>query len=189
MSGRFLLTGMLLVLSGCAEPELSNEALQALEARALALANSLQEQTNVDPGGIVVRLKFDDNVDLDLYVTDPLLETVYFARHESRTGGVIGADVRCDTVAPQNSPQNSPQNGPRIEEVRFADPWPGRYRVGVDFPARCDGAATRAPAPYAISVSANGASYQTHGLVNLKYFEVVVLEFEINESLQDHGDS
>lgn len=148
-----------------------------LEARSAELAGELKEQRPPASEGVVVRLKFDDTVDLDLYVTDPLLETVYFARHESRTGGVIAADVRCDTP------------GPRVEEIRFVQPWPGRYRVGVDFPGRCDGSASPAPAPYAVSVSANGVVHETHGLVNLKYFEVVVLEFEVNESPLDQGDS
>ncbi len=177
MSERLLPVAVLFALSGCVEPEPTTEALQLLEARGAELARDLKEQSPAEPEGVVVRLKFDDTVDLDLYVTDPLLETVYFARHESRTGGVIAADVRCDSA------------GPRVEEIRFPDPWPGRYRVGVDFPARCDGSSTRAPAPYAVSVSANGVVHETHGLVNLKYFEVVVLEFEIGESQIDQGDS
>ena len=177
MNRSLLLAGMLIVSSGCAEPELSAEARQAIEAQAEALARTLAEETSAATAGVVVKLKFDENVDLDLYVTDPLLETVYFARHESRTGGVIGADVRCETI------------GPRVEEIRFPNPWPGRYRVGVDFPARCDGSSTRAPAPFALTVSANGEVHETHGLVNLKYFEVVVLEFEIGETPDDQGDS
>lgn len=197
MSGRFLLTGVMLALSGCAEPELSPEALLALEGRAQALAGSLRAETRPEPGGVVVRLLFDDNVDLDLYVTDPLLETVYFARHESRTGGFIDADMRCDTIADGKAGGKAggtvggkaAGTGPRVEEIRFPDPWPGRYRVGVDFPARCDGSATRAPAPYAVLVSANGKLHEAHGLVNLEFFEVVVLEFEVFGSQPDHGDS
>lgn len=189
MSGRFLLTGVMLALCGCAEPELTSEALQALEERAQALAGSLRAEASPEPGGVVVRLLFDENVDLDLYVTDPLLETVYFARHESRTGGFFGADMRCDTIADGKADGNAGGTGPRVEEIRFPDPWPGRYRVGVDFPARCDGAATRAPAPYAVLVSANGNLHEAHGLVNLEFFEVVVLEFEVLGSQLEHGDS
>lgn len=176
MSRYLLLAGMLTITAGCAEPEFSTEARQAIEAQALELARTLGEESSAETDGIVIRLKFDENVDLDLYVTDPLLETVYFARHESRTGGVIRADVRCDTT------------GPRVEEIRFANPWPGQYRVGVDFPSRCDGSSSLAPAPFAVSVSANGKVHETHGLVNLKYFEVVVLEFDIDDTLNDHGD-
>lgn len=177
MNRSLLLAGMLIVSGGCVESELTAEARQAIEAQAVELARTLAEETSAETEGIVVRLEFDENVDLDLYVTDPLLETVYFARHESRTGGFIRADIRCETI------------GPRVEEIRFPDPWPGRYRVGVDFPARCDGSSTRAPAPFAVSVSANGKVHETHGLVNLKHFEVVVLEFEISESPDDQGDS
>ncbi|MCB1685790.1 MAG: hypothetical protein R3E82_02335 [Pseudomonadales bacterium] len=177
MKARLLLIGVLPFVAGCAEPETSTEELRALEARATELAQLLSGEESTGADAVVVRLKFDESVDLDLYVTDPLLETVYFARHESRTGGAISADVRCDTA------------GPRVEEIRFADPWPGRYRIGVDFPARCDGSKSRAPAPYAVSVNANGTVYETHGLVNLKHFEVVVLEFELDGSRQDHGET
>ncbi len=175
--GRVLLAVVLPMLSSCVEPEPDVAALKAIEARAAELAQTLAAQDDAEIDGMVVRLKFDDDVDLDLYVTDPLLETVYFARHESRTGGVISADVRCDS------------SGPRVEEIRFPDPWPGRYRIGVDFPARCDGAKSRAPAPYAVTVNADGVLHEARGLVSLEQFEVVVLEFDLEGPRRDQGES
>jgi uncharacterized protein YfaP (DUF2135 family) len=177
VKARLLLIGVLPLTTGCVEPEITPDEQRVLETRATELAQTLSLDASTDPGAVVVSLKFDEDVDLDLYVTDPLLETVYFARHESRTGGVISADVRCDTT------------GPRVEEIRFANPWPGRYRIGVDFPARCDGSKSRAPAPYAVSVNANGTIHEAHGLVNLKHFEVVVMEFELDGPRQDQGES
>ncbi len=161
-----------LCLTGCARPAVSEDEIALLQAQAAVLAQELAEDNaaeSSEEGGIVVRLAFSDEADLDLYVTDPLLETVYFARHETRSGGVIGVDVRCETV------------GPRVEEVRFPESWPGRYRVGVDFPRRCDGQKAPAPTPYAVTVNANGDIYSASGVVNLEYFEVVVLEFEVAE--------
>ena len=175
--GILLHTGLWLAVGGCAESVPTEAALRTIEARAAFLAEQLSGEPLAGEEGLVVRLMFDETVDLDLYVTDPLLETVYFARHESRTGGVIGQDVRCETT------------GPRVEEIRFSEPWPGRYRVGVDFPRRCDETRSSAPAPFAVSVRAEGATFETHGLVNLEYFEVVVLEFDVVEPGQVKGDS
>lgn len=157
------------LVAGCAEPEAAPAEREAMAVRAEVLAGALADAPIEAHKGLVVRLMFDDNVDLDLYVTDPLLETVYFARHDSRTGGRIVSDVRCDT------------SGPRVEEIRFPEPWSGRYRVGVDFPHRCDGSASRAPAPFAVAVSRDGRLLnEVHGLVEREFFEVRVLEFEID---------
>ncbi len=170
MMGRLLAAALLTMLvCGCAKPPTSDEQLAAVQAESVNLANSLRGQVQREQSAVVIRLAFGPEADLDLYVTDPLLDTVYFARHESRTGGVISDDVRCDSV------------GPRVEEVRFANLWPGRYRVGIDFPRRCDGERAPAPAAYAISVNANGAIYSANGVVDLQYFEVVVLEFDVEE--------
>ena len=168
MMGRVLVVSLFaLLVNGCAKPPTTDEQRAAVIAESLNLAASLQHQSESDQSGVVIRLAFGPEADLDLYVTDPLLDTVYFARHESRTGGVISEDVRCDTV------------GPRVEEVRFATLWPGRYRVGVDFPRRCDGERAPAPAAYAVRVDANGTTYSANGVVDLRYFEVVVLEFDV----------
>ncbi len=158
-----------LALLACGKSAPSDAELAAIDEQAAMLAQDLAAALVPADGGVVVRLAFDPAVDLDLYVTDPLQDTVYFARHESRIGGVISADVRCDT------------QGPRVEEVRFAKLWPGRYRVGVDFPRRCDGARYAHPAAFAVEVNVNGKTHRTHGLVNLEYFEVEVLSFVVEE--------
>lgn len=158
--------GLLLAL-GCAEPQLTEAQLAVIDQQAEHLAQTLAGQALEQPMPIVVRLMFNSDVDLDLYVTDPLLDTVYFARHETRMGGVLSRDVRCET------------KGARVEEVRFASLWPGRYRVGVDFPRRCNQSDITVPAAYAIEVVADGKTHRVHGLVNLEYFEVEVLVFEV----------
>jgi hypothetical protein len=160
-------------LLGCAEGGGGAQAEQmalATQADELAaeLGGTLAEGTE-----LIVRLAFGEEADLDLYVTDPLLDTVYFARHESRTGGRISADVRCDS------------SGSRIEEVRFDAPWAGRYRVGVDHPKRCDGASPPAPAAYAVTAQVDGKTYSASGSVAVEQFQLVVLEFELQEGSAD----
>ena len=158
------------LLSGCADS--TQDAVveaAALESQAQELAELLMQQVvsgaeNQD--GVLVRLAFGAETDLDLYVTDPLLETVYFANHESKSGGIISGDVRCDT------------QGLRIETVRFEKPIAGLYRIGVDYPESCDG--HRGRVAYAVSVQGGGVNKSARGTIDYSRFEVIVLEFEVS---------
>lgn len=110
-----------------------------------------------------MRLAFEPGADLDLYVTDPLEETVYFANTPARSGGALDADHRCDAERDV------------VETVRFAAPPAGRYRVGVDFQDRCeDGARV---APWVIAIDANGARRWLRGLATWNVFASRVDEF------------
>ncbi len=156
---------------GCGDTQAARlEAQRALLAQSSELAEMLTRVPGSEVTGgeaLVFRLAFGEEADLDLYVTDPLLETVYFANHRTKTGGAIVRDVRCDDV------------GPRVEEVRFEHPYPGRYRVGVDNPSRCDGA--RGPAAFAVSVTGAGISHDVRGAAPVEQFQLIVLEFELTE--------
>jgi hypothetical protein len=165
----FSLAVVLLCAVSCSDPEASQSELQLhLENRGAELsillneanANAIQRET-----GLLVQLAFGAEADLDLYVTDPLLETVYFANHESKSGGKISDDVRCD------------EQPFRIEEVWFNAPIPGRYRVGVDFPEQCIG--SEEAAAYVVSVLQDGKRKEVSGSVSLLQFEVIVLEFDL----------
>jgi hypothetical protein len=85
------------------------------------------------PDALRVQLVFGADVDLDLYVTGPADEAVYFANAASQDGGRLVADRRCDAPAP------------RVETIEFAHAAAGRYRVGVDFMIRCERGVDRAP--------------------------------------------
>lgn len=108
---------------------------------------------------------FGDPADLDLYVTDPAQETVYFANSPSVAGGVLEADRRCDDPAP------------RSEIVRFAHAPAGAYRVGVDYPERCGMAS--GPIPFLVVAEAAGLRREARGQIELGRFLVLVLEFEL----------
>lgn len=167
MKWLYLVVGLSLLTLGCSDPpgeEIEAEKA-ALEKKAKALSSAFTVNEGSSGDGLTIKLAFEENADLDLYVTGPMLETVYFANHTSKSGGEITEDVRCDS------------EGKRIEEVRFAHPIPGRYRVGVDFPEGCEEGLTRAP--FAVSVTHDGEEQQVFGTVTLQQFEVVVLEFEL----------
>lgn len=174
----FALGVVVLSASGCSNPEAALKEQQIrLGKRSEALSLLLTDansQVAKEEAGLLIQLAFGVEADLDLYVTGPLLETVYFANHESKSGGSISDDVRCD---------GQPF---RIEEVRFDAPTPGRYRVGVDHPEQCNG--NNDPAAYVISVLHNGMRQEKRGFVSLRQFDVIVLEFDV-AALEVEGSS
>ncbi len=119
-----------------------------------------------EAGALTVRLAFGAGADLDLYVTGPDEEAVYYANTPSEIGGELLEDRRCVHAAP------------RVEVVRFAAPLePGRYRVGVDYPHACG--ESKAPAPFALRVESPGASVDLRGLARHRVFEAIVTEVEV----------
>jgi hypothetical protein len=120
------------------------------------------------PGALRVELRFGPEADLDLYVSDPSLETVYFANTPAKSGGALAGDQRCGSPPP------------RVEVVRWPSPPPGRYRVGVDFPERCEGGIDAAS--YELHVTGPGLSQEIRGSAAFGQLDSRVLEFEIRGS-------
>lgn len=136
------------------------------------LRTALSEQSASDvSGGLLVRLAFDESADLDLFVTDPMQESVYFANSPSRSGGRLIDDRRCDDPSP------------RVEEVHFSEPPSGRYRVGVDFHGRCrDGSSGREAGEeglYVVRIEEGGRVLDRAGMLAPGRFEVIVIEFDV----------
>jgi hypothetical protein len=80
------------------------------------------------PGSVRIRLAFGSGADLDLYVTDAdphSNETVYFAKHTTRSGGRLLRDARCGDAAP------------RSDAALFELVPESGLRVGVDHHASC----------------------------------------------------
>jgi hypothetical protein len=166
--GFALLTALL--VTGCtsaAGPSQAEREARAAEANALAAqlaANPLMPPT---PGEIRVRLAFGERADLDLYVTDPRQETVYFANSPSRAGGRLDRDARCDEPLP------------RVETVAFDAAPPGRYRVGVDFPPlTCDGAT--GPVAFIVVFESYGQRHEKRLSIRPGEFIPIVLEADVH---------
>ena len=158
----------LVLINGCGSDETVEQTRQGRLAASTELLSAQLGEFKVEhSGGMSVELSFGADVDLDLYVTGPLSETVYFANHTSKSGGEIIGDIRCDS------------EGPHVEKVIYKTPLPGRYRVGVDFPDRCSG--EPAPTAYAARVLHPGEELRKSGSVLFEQFDVSVLEFEISE--------
>jgi hypothetical protein len=119
------------------------------------------------PGALRVELVFGAGADLDLYLTDPSQETVYYANSPSRVnGGRLEADLRCEAAAP------------RVETIVFASAPPGRYRVGVDRAETCSGGP--AVEPFLVTVDAPGGERrELRGEIGRGRFLSRVLEFTV----------
>jgi hypothetical protein len=117
------------------------------------------------PGALRIELHFGADADLDLYVTDPSQETVYFANTPSRNGGRLRRDRRCADATP------------RVEVIEWDAPAPGRYRLGVDFPERCDDGIERAR--FRVVVAGPGLARELEGEAAFARFDARTLEFEI----------
>ncbi len=141
-----------LLLAGCGgkKPELSPSAFPARPEAALE-----------------IRLSFDGAADLDLHVTDPLLETVYFGNTPSTHGGRLDRDVRCERSA---------EGDDRRETVRFDAPLEGVYRVGVDYVKACRRFGRQAD--YRIRVVGPGLELEHEGRIEPGRFENEALVFE-----------
>jgi uncharacterized protein YfaP (DUF2135 family) len=114
-----------------------------------------------------VQLLFGAEADLDLYVTDPALETIYFANTPAKLGGTLEADLRCDAAPP------------RIETVLLPAAPPGRYRVGVDFPERCDRSVDRVH--FVVRVEGAGLRFAEESEVPFGRFLSRVLELDVTD--------
>lgn len=131
----------------------------ALEETLLATSSPLAD------GVLRIRLAFGAEADLDLYVSDPQQETVYYANNPSASGGTLDADRRCTDPAP------------RVEQVEFPAPLPGVYRIGVDYPAPCGGRG--APAAFVLEVRRGAQRVVERGRVAPLRFEPAVADVHL----------
>ncbi len=155
----FAALALLLAVSGCAR---SSPPGAGWDELATALAG---EPSAAAASELRVRLVFGAGGDLDLFLTEPNQETVYFANTPSLSGGSLERDQTCRAPAP------------RIERISFPSPQPGRYRVGVDYPQPCPGHG--GPVPFWIEVEHDGRRQTQRGEIEPRVFLPIVLEFAL----------
>jgi hypothetical protein len=135
--------------------------------RLASLDSALERDEVADDDQLRIRLAFGGGADLDLYVTDTLQESIYFARREARSGGVLLQDVRCDAAPP------------RIESAVYPAPAPGVYRIGVDYAGSCS--ETAAPEGFVLEVVYRGRRWLRRDHADVGRFDPLVWEVVIPE--------
>jgi hypothetical protein len=115
-----------------------------------------------------VTLLWSQPVDLDLYVTDPRQETVYFANSPSGSGGRLERDHACGEAPDQFR-----------ETTTWKAPPVGRYRVGVDYHAACG--RSKHAVPFRVVVDVRGRREEATGWLEPAEFRYVVLEIDVQE--------
>ncbi|HSQ01594.1 MAG TPA: hypothetical protein VL049_30590 [Candidatus Dormibacteraeota bacterium] len=119
--------------------------------------------------GLRVTLVWSAPVDLDLYLTDPAAETLYFANNPTRAGARLTTDVRCPQLA---------AGAPPREEAVAATPAAGGWRVGVDFIDACGSGLDAVP--FRIAIDVGGRRREAEGVARAGRFTVVVVEFRVD---------
>jgi len=183
-SGLTIGIGLLALACASGVPPTPDESAQSTEGwtsrqrrERIVLEEALSAAHAADTrSGLVVRLAFDDGADLDLFVTDPLKESVYFGNSPGLSGGALQVDRRCEDPEP------------RIEEITYDAPRPGRYRIGVDHHAACKTGPLQSASSkngiYAVDVRHGDQRWRSAGVLERGHFEIIVLEFEIEIEIE-----
>lgn len=150
--------------------------LVAMGLLALAACRPLASAPPVPPPlpsdeALHVLLAWAAPVDLDLYVTDPAGESLYFGNNPTRARARLEADARCPDVT-----GGAPTG---IEHALLEAPAPGQYRIGVDFLDDCRSGL--AAVPFRVVVEMAGDRRSVVGTAQRGIFAVVVLELVVGE--------
>ncbi len=104
----------------------------------------LNDEPELGTGDVQVTLRWDNSADLDLHVTDPAGEEIYFAVPSSTSGGRLDVDANATC-----------EGDPPVENIF----WPtgeaptGTYSVAVEHYSACD---STGPANYVVTILVNG---------------------------------
>jgi uncharacterized protein YfaP (DUF2135 family) len=121
---------------------------------------------------LFVEINWSSPVDLDLFLTDPAGETVYFANRKARSGVQMGKMTGCKEVAAGRPPF--------VETVSVPHPVQGTYRVSVDYIKDCGASALQVDFNVRL---VNAETMQQlaagHSTVKYRLLDTVGWEFEI----------
>lgn len=120
---------------------------ETCDARDNDCDNVVDEGCGYGTGAVQVTLAWDSGADLDLYITDPSGQTLFYNENNrtSPSGGQLDHDARGDC--------RPDQPHPRIENAFWPDAVPGTYRVEIANFGPCGAEGTT---PTTVSVSIRG---------------------------------
>ncbi len=118
---------------------------------------------------LIVGLHWQESLDLDMFLTDPAGETVYFANRLAKSGVRMGQRTSCTDIA------QAP--GPYFETIEIPNAIPGRYRVSVDFIKDCDHTDLEADFSVTLKNHAGNELGNTKSTVKYRLLNPVAWEF------------
>ena len=121
-------------------------------------------------GDVQITLSWLSYNDLDLWVTDPAGETIFFDHASSQSGGKLDVDANPDCASLTTSP---------VENIFWpVDQAPhGIYTIQVNYYARCSASAT-AVTPYHVRVLVDGKISEYDEVINLVGDTQLIWTFE-----------
>lgn len=92
-----------------------------------AFQSALNSPTEGDK--LLVMIQWNSRVDLDLFLTGPAGETIYFGNRKARAGYMMREESDCKTISASSKPYH--------ETALIPAARVGRYRVSVDYILSC----------------------------------------------------
>ncbi|MEH6405371.1 MAG: hypothetical protein V7750_18510 [Sneathiella sp.] len=121
---------------------------------------------------LTVELSWTLPVDLDLFLTGPAGETVYFANRKARSGVVMGSMMGCQSVEKRSPPYT--------ETVHIPNAEMGIYRISVDYIKDCGSNSLQADFKLRLMDSKTGLQLgQGQSTVKYRLLDTVSWEFEV----------
>ncbi len=130
------------------------DAMERLETQKIKQEDVIIHQSGAQVGPVTVSLLWDTTDDVDLYVTAPDGETIYFSNTYGRNGGILDVDRQVDSFVEHP-----------VENIYWENAPHGTYTVEVGvYSKRTSGAI-----PYKVRVISNGETTWYEGTINDGY--------------------
>lgn len=113
-------------------------------------------------------------VDLDLFVTGPSGETIYFGNKQAKNGDRLIEESNCESLASQPSHSR--------ESVLIPVAQNGKYRVSVDFILQCSSSLEEVEGKIDLFNAQDNTTLTQHTItVRRQVLNTVAMEFEVRE--------
>lgn len=121
-----------------------------------------------------IDLAWQAPVDLDLFLTGPDGETIYFGNRDARAGYKMQDESNCKAVSSSNAPYH--------ESAIITAAKVGRYRVSVDYILNCGSGITEVGALVTLYDAVTGLKLGSKDIiVKRQELKTVAWEFEVGE--------
>lgn len=118
---------------------------------------AIDEGCGYSTGNVQITLAWNSGADIDLYVTDPYNETIYYGHTTSQSGGQLDHDGRGDCV--------SGQGNPTVENVYWnGQPPRGNYGVEIHNYSACNSAQGSTQTTLSIAVGGRVLGSYAYGI-------------------------